>query len=262
MSIPLLSICMTAFRKEKWYGFYQSILNATTIDFELIIVSPHQSLPDELRQYTNIKHLQDFGPPMRCAQIAASLAEGEILNILPADDGLYLPNSIDEGLKDFFSLEPKNYYKNVLCVQYIEGQPGHKIRQPNEYYLLNYHAATRLNCIPNHYIGLNNGFIYRKYFRELGGWDCRYETCPLGLADLAIRIQRDGGNMALSELLLLDYDWYPADSGDHKPIFDAQTQYDEPLYHKLYDEEGYNKIKIPIENWKKSPAVWSRRTFH
>lgn len=258
MKIPELSIAITAFRKDKWYDFYQSILWATNRSFELIIVSPHETLPDALKQYDNIIHIQDRGAPMKCAQRAASVANGRILNILPADDGLYLPGSIDAGVDAL--LKMGGNLKDVVSVQYLEGPRGQKIRQPREYYQLNYHAATRLHCIPDSWIGLNNGFLYTNYFKQLGGWDCRYETAPLGLADLAIRIQRDKGNIVLVDIILLDYDWFPGDTGDHKPIFDAQTQHDEPLYQEYY-KDGLNNLPINIDlnNWQNADEIWNRR---
>lgn len=259
MSQTELSIAMTAFRREKWLKFYESILWSTKREFELIIVSPHHELPEELKQYNNIIHVQDKGSPMRCAQRAASLATGKVLNVLPADDGVYLPGAIDQGIDMLYSLGGK--LKDVVSVQYLEGPKGQKIRQPREYYQLNYHAATRLKCIPDQWIGLNNGFLYTEYFKLLGGWDCRYETAPMGLADLAIRIQRDKSNMMLADIMLLDYDWFPGDTGDHKPIFDAQTEHDEPLYQSIY-EDGLDKLSIEIANsfsWQNSPETWTRR---
>ena len=241
-----------------WLNIYNSILCATQRNFELIIVHPHNDIPNEILQYKNIKFFKDCGPPMRCAQIAATLAEGKVLNILPADDGVYLPNTIDQGIDALYKMGDN--YKNVVSVQYYEGLVGHKIKQPREYYQLNYHDATKLSCIPNGWIGFNNGFIYRKYFEELGGWDCRYETAPMGLADLAIRIQRDKGNIVLEDIMLLDYDWFPGDTGDHKPIFDAQIQRDQPFYQQIY-KNGYDNlpIKINIDNWKNSPKIWTRK---
>ncbi len=151
-------------------------------------------------------------------------------------------------------------YKNVAVCPYYEGPNGYsKVRQPREYYLLNYHDSTR-TCIPDSWYGFNKTILYRKFFEELGGWDCKYEACPMSLADLAIRAQRFGANVQFTNIPIIDCDWCPVDSGDHSQIFNAQTQFDQPLYKESFkDGIDHLPIKIDLMNWKSAPAFWHRR---
>ena len=258
MNKPELSILMAGFRAHKWKEVYDSILRSTKRTFEFVIVSPHETLPPELKQYGNIRHFQDFGSPMRAGQIAACMAQSDVWVYLMADDGVYLNDAIDNNVNLLYSMGDN--YKNVVVCPYFEGPNGYrKVYQPNEYYLINYHDASRAP-VPNNWIGFNNTIIYRKFFEELGGWDCKYETCPMGLVDLAIRAQRNGANAALTNVPIIDFDWCPGDSGDHGPIFYGQTQHDEPLYKETY-KNGMDclPIKIDMMNWKNAPSVWERR---
>jgi len=260
-SKPEISIPMAALRPHKWEIVYNSIKSSTNRSFELVIVSPEKKLPESLLQYNNIRHFQDFGSPMRAAQIAMILCESDIICGLMADDGEYLPGAIDRNVDLFLSMG--NDYKNVLVCKYLEGiNGGYKHYQPDAYYLLNYHDSTRIKNIPDNWLGMNNVIMYRKLFEELGGWNCEFEACPMGLADLAVRSNRYGANIQLNHEPIVDFDWfpYPGDCGDHGPIYFGQTEHDQPLYAEIYSKDLNDiPIKIDLMNWKKSPSVWKRR---
>ena len=256
---PELSVLMAGFRMEMWSKVYASILNATSRNFELVIVSPHETLPEGLRQYSNVKHYRDFGSVSRAAQLCGILAEGKVLFTLMADDGVFLPNSLDMGLDELYAMGDS--IKNIVVGKYLEGQAGsEKIHQPNEYYLLNYHEATRTN-IPDTFCGLNNGLIYREYFEQTGGYkSVEFEVAPLMLADWAIRAQADGANFKFLDLLFADFNWIPGDAEGHSEVAHAQVDSDEKVYKKMY-KKGYRQIPIKIDqnSWKQAPSKWARR---
>jgi hypothetical protein len=258
---PYISVILAGNRQEMWGKVYQSIQQSTKRDFELVIVSPHKNLPEELQSIDNIKHFFDKGSPSRAAQIACTLAEGKVLFVLMADDGILLPNALDVAVDKLSQVGES--FKNVIVGRYLEGPNGNfKTRQPPHYYYLNYHDATRTN-IPDNFLGLNNGVLYRQFFEYMGGYNCiDYEVCPLMLADFAIRAQAEGANFVLIDEILADYDWKPGATGDHNFIFDAQTQHDEPRYKEIYNNGIYNnKLEIVrnINSWKKSCPIWTRR---
>lgn len=52
----------------------------------------------------------------------------------------------------------------------------------------------------------------------------------------------------------------PSFSGDHGPIHFAQTEHDEDLFKKIWDDpENEERIVIDIDDWKNCPALWERR---
>ena len=64
MPKPELSLLMPGIRPERWKDVFESIYEGTKRSFELIIVSPYR-LPEELTKYKNIKHVTDWGNPVR-----------------------------------------------------------------------------------------------------------------------------------------------------------------------------------------------------
>ena len=75
-----LSICLPAHRTHLWENFYQSAISAVGDEFswELIFVGPNDP-PVQFSSRKNFKFLKDYGTPTRCAQIATSVAEGELM---------------------------------------------------------------------------------------------------------------------------------------------------------------------------------------
>ena len=99
------------------------------------------------------------------------------------------------------------------------------------------------------------------YFKELGGWDCRYEYINHSLHDLMFRVQADGGKLFDSETDATTCNHFVDKTGDHAPIYDAQTFFDKPQFDQIYSvpNAAQSRIKIPLDNWKQQPDVWERR---
>jgi hypothetical protein len=96
------------------------------------------------------------------------------------------------------------------------------------------------------------------YFRELGGFDCRWEHLNMNTHDLAFRAQRDGSKFHFSPNLVLTCDWNPGE-GDHVPVQMAYHANDAPLFREVYMQDQSERIKIDYQNWMKSDPVWKRR---
>ena len=75
-----------------------------------------------------------------------------------------------------------------------------------------------------------------KYFRKLGGFDCRWEHLNMNTHDLAFRAQRDGSKFHFSPNLVLTCDWNP-NEGDHIPVQAAYHANDAPLFQQVYRED-------------------------
>lgn len=262
MNKPTLSIILPSIRPYNLERLYSSILEATIDSFELIVVGPY-SLPRELEMYPNIKVFRDWGSPTRASQIGACLAEGKFLTWM-ADDGIYLPNSIDECISVLFEKEKAlaigeiNY--NIVSVKYIEGNTGSfsVSTQPDSFYKLN-NAYPKSKNIKNEAYILNAGFLSRELFELFGGWDCQFEACPMAHADLAARFQYNNYcNIILLDKYVLKCDHLSERNGDHGPIHDAQIFSDTTKYIKKWDSK-YINTHIDMSNWKDSPAIWERR---
>lgn len=263
MNKPTLSIILPSIRPYNLERLYNSILEATTNTFELIVVGPY-SLPRELEMYPNIKVFRDWGTPTRASQIGACLAEGKYIT-WAADDGVYLPDSIDKCIEKLHELEKEEIAQpaySCISAKYLEGNEGSfsVTNQPDSYYKLrNAYPVTPL--IAEGWNILNVGFMSRQLFEDFGGWNCEYEACPMAHADLAARLQYMGVKIELVDIKVLKCEHMPGRSGDHGPICDAQTTHDTEVYIRNMSDKDYFRCDsdVGMSNWKESPAIWERR---
>lgn len=241
-----LSIILPGIRTNGWAPAYHS--TNINVPFEFIIVSPYP-LPSELN-FENVKHVQDYGSPVRCANIGLSLCEGEIVTWM-ADDAIYLPGMLQKTV-DMLTAMPDNL-KNVVLFSYSEGSPN--LNDISYYKLCN--AYPRVRHVQDHWWIFNATVMKTEYLRQLGGWDSQFETPALSHADLAVRAQKDGCvTYFLHEIVAHVTHGHP----DHKPIEHGHVQHDVPLYVAIHnDPNNDGRINIDVNNWKNSPAVWSRR---
>ncbi len=255
MNKPEISIILPGIRRENWDKVFDSIQNSINRSFELIICGPYP-LTDKLQNLTNVKYVKDFGSPSRASNIAAELCEGKLITWI-GDDAVLLPDSLDKNIDLLYSMEYND--KNVVVAKYFEGRSGaYKPLQPDEYFKINGADCTRSQFIPNDWWIFNVAIMYRKFFEELGGWDCIFEHLAMANIDIAVRAQFLGANVKMSSHPLLDCDHGQA---DHMPIEIGQITHDEPLFQSRYRDPNWsnNKMKLYIDNWKNVPAIWTRR---
>lgn len=246
---PKLSIIVPGIRVNNWEEMYNSICASTSRPFELILVSPYD-LPPSLQSKANIKHIKDFGSPVRCSNIGLEVAEGELLT-WNADDGTFLPEMIDKAIDSFEAMPP--HPKNVLITKYMEGE---RKLQPDDYFKLRQAYPPVQAAHPDWWI-FNLVITSTKYFKALGGWDCQFETLAFSHADLAIRAQRDGCPIKVFEAPIV---FNTHGHADHVPVERAHVDHDDPLYRQIHnDPSNDNRIVIPLDNWRKAESVWRRR---
>jgi hypothetical protein len=75
------------------------------------------------------------------------------------------------------------------------------------------------------------------------------------------RVQADGGILYDSQTDATTVNHYIDDTGDHKPIYDAQTFFDKPQFDEIYaiPNAAAARIKIDLDNWMQQPPIWTRR---
>jgi len=244
-----LSIVLPGIRQRNWKSLYDSV--STSIgdySFEMIIVGPG-SKPLDLEGIDNFHFIEDYGAPARSAQIGVAQASGKYMT-WASDDGVFLPNALKEAI-DLLSTKNRN---DVIIMRYSEGGNS----QGEEYWTAWTHADLRLNGVPQHYKCAPVGLYHLDYFKEIGGWDCRYEHLNMCCHDLAFRVQNDGGELFLAPLEILQCTW-DVHSEEWAPIGRAYHENDLPLWNSMYTQDQSQRIKIDYNNWKTSPARWTKR---
>ena len=252
----MLSLIMPGISPHNWVAVYNSIEDSTKREFELIIISPYE-LPDVLKYMPNVKYIQDWGNPNRCQQLGLLIAQGDVVGA-HADDALYYPGRLDIVLDAFYD-NPS--YKKAVGAKYLEGT-GHteKVHQPDDYYKLNLSEWTSSPQFSNDWWLFNIIFMNTSYLRELGGWDCSYETPFYGHTDLAVRAQYDGAEVTMLDLDLTNASHMPERTGDHAPVHDAHMEHDYPMFKNKYANTISSILpQIGIYNCYDAPEVWSRR---
>jgi len=252
-----VSVLMPAIRTYNWLMMYGSLLNSCKRhSFELVLISPFD-LPDNMKHLDNVKLIKDYGPPTRAAQIGTFECEGRLMYHC-VDDAIFLPDSIDIGI-DFYDQQCGS--KDVVNMRYREGANFSGQTLPPGFWMAWSHNELRLPGIPQHYkISLHHMFSL-EYFRELGGWDCQFEYINHPLHDLMFRVQADGGTLYDLPVDATTCNHYVDKTGDHAPIYDAQTYFDKPKFDDMYSDldAAASRIHLDIDNWKEADEVWDRR---
>ena len=141
-----VSICMPAHRAHLWDEFYESAAKAVgPYSWEMILVGPNGP-SESLSKKPNFKFFRDYGHPARCAQIATTLAEGELM-MWGSDDGIWQPDSIRECI----NLHKQHDEKDVIIIRYSEGRGFSGKMPPDDYWKPWTHPDQRLPGIPKEF---------------------------------------------------------------------------------------------------------------
>lgn len=253
---PFLSIIMPAVRVNNWVRIFDSILGAWGGEFELIIIS-HRPLPLELQKIEQVVYIYDEGCPTRKTQLGLIATRGEYVTYF-VDDGIYLPNKLNE-------LYQETAFADPIALKYGESVDGNShlpIMESDEYYKFHYHSVLHLPGIPSLDCKVLSFAIFPTHMlKGIGGFDCRFEHIAMAETDLSVRLENQGIKVGISREVMLHLTWEPGDAGAHAGVNHAQMDHDLPLFLDMYkDDANKGREIIDIENWKDSPAVWTRRT--
>lgn len=250
----MLSVILPGIRTEGWIPFYRSLMESYDDEFELIIIGPKSS--PEIAKYKNIRFIEDWGPPMRAMQKGAVEAKGEYIT-WGADDGIFLPDALNRCVR----IMKQGGEKRAITGRWFEHTiDGWHTMMPEAYHTLNCVGQIKSPYFENHWKIFCWAFMKTSYFMYLGGWDCRFQTCPPGQIDLGVRAMRDGCDHIFVDFPVIRCSHQPGASGDHGPIHQAQTYEDEPIFRQMYhDPDCVNRIRIDPQNWTTAPAKWKKR---
>lgn len=245
-----LSILIPGIRTQNWERLIKSFDESIPgLSWEAIFIGPYE-LPLLLQTRKNIKYIKDWGSPNRCQQIGLQLVEGDYLTWI-ADDGVMLPGTVEKAIE---LVTPTN----MIAAKYYEGEGSDHIMEDPNYYKMGYHGA--FNGLPQYkdYIIANTGILKTATVIEHGGWDAEnFEATAIAHMDFAIRLQNAGIKIQLYDKPMYRCSHMPGISGDHGPIFYAQTQNDEPKLTNIHNREA--KRVVWLDNWKSAPPIWTRR---
>lgn len=289
-----LSIIMPGLTPQEWTRVCKSVDEAAKkISWEMIIVGPNEPEP-ELMTRTNIRYVKSLGSPTRCIQEAQTYAQGEY-SCHSVEDCSYVPDAFDKCF-DIFDSKSRDL-KYMLCGKYLEGvstdkthlfpkkhrkhrTPGHiphflggfytasdiRIYGDPAQWKLHYHPVQRGKFIPQDWNVIHLGVFKTEYFRNLGGLDCRFQCQAMAHCDLAVRAQRDGATIGLTDDFFMYIDntigMPTVRDAAHGPVVYGQIENDQPLYASIYNSpDSLQRININYNNWKDAPEVWVRRKF-
>ena len=267
-----LSIFLAGYRIQNWNALYDSIPNVTTLppsDYEIIFVGPYPP-PPELADKENVVFIKDLGCPSRCYQRGLIACKGEYV-IPAADDGVFNSGlAIDKA----FEIMPK-HEKGLVSFSFVEGATesqrifGTGCNKKYRRVVNNMKRGEPMNfnlgeCpslsayAPAHYKIIMIALIRKDFFKEVGGWDCRFEHVGVGSSDLSIRLQNAGAKVVLGgNLMDLTQEFR---TPDHVPI-EKCNAHDMTTLSSIYSDTSVERTTIDIDNWKLVPDVWHRRNF-
>ena len=267
-----ISVIVPTIRKYLWNNFYKNLENSLHADFELIFVTPHKELTEELKDKKNIKLITDYGSANRCQQIALCNATGKYVR-WASDDETFFENKLDRVL-DFYE-KNKSSEKDVVLFKFYEGERNGEgvlhtsgrteMSNWEQYYRMKkacpwLEYAFNIGTVSPDYWIFNTALMNTEYLKSLGGFDTDFETTFVAHTDLGIRAQNNNSRILLFDEPVTHCTHMPGTSGDHAPIHYAQILHDEPLLKSIYfDKKSKNRIKIDLNNWKNSASVWKRR---
>ena len=252
MTNIITSILMPAIRRERWENVYQSIVKSTNRSFELIIIGPYAP-SESLLNRANIKYIKDFGNPVRASQIGSLIAEGKYL-FWVSDDGTFQEGALDKLIDNLDERENQSV-QDVVVANYKEGGQAQsdEIMKVTRAYPPSPHISSE-------WYHFNVALMHTQFFHDIGGYDCEFEALPMAYADIAIRCQRAGADVAFINEVIVDCTHMPGTTGDHAPIHYAHLQHDMPRYQMIYNDSScLERVELDLQNWKESPKIWSRR---
>lgn len=257
-----LSVIVPSIRMGNLKRLYDSVGKSFSGSFEFIIITPYD-VPKTLQEKTNIKIIKDFGSPVRCMQIGLINCTGDYIT-WAADDGFYLDGSLDIAFNKIKEVGENH----VVIGKYYEGgeglsvvnMPQSHVMNSSNYYKVNFHDSSRSKFISDDCFMIMVGIVSRKVLFDIGGWDCRFEVCPMAFVDQSVRLFNYGCTFSFQNETMFRCGHMPGHEGDHGPVHDGQVLCDQPLFQQIYgNPESKDRKIINIDNWKESPEKWTRR---
>lgn len=246
-----LSVFLPSIRShllETWYKTLSESCNRH--DFEVVFCGPFP-IPQSLSDRPNVKWIQDYGSPTRCAQRALLACTGECV-YHTTDDCLYYPGVLSDEIDGL-------NYSDIVAIRYREGQNHSGTELDKSYWFAGPSYGGFRNVNPNWMIGVHF-LAHRDLILKFGGFDCEFQYLNHATHSLLFSIQANYPvKCRVSKKEGSSASWEPERTGSHEPIHEAQVSYDSKLFiDRWHFNNGANYI-VDKDNWKKQPDVWNLR---
>lgn len=251
-----LSLLLPGIRTNHWVKTYETAKQSCgKYNWEIIIAGPFFP-PPELN-LPNVKFIKTFSCPSTACQMAATLAEGDLILNIP-DDAIFTDRGFEMSVDLFNAVRE---YKTIVNVRITEGHNYGGGHLPDHYWSVNNHPTLRQPGIPRNYRVSLGHMMDAKYFKEMGGFDCGYEYPNFNSHDLMFRCQYDGCKIYDSPTDVMLCNWYTNRAVDHGAIEDAYEDDLRRFTTKYADPNALNPdtVRIPFDNWKQYSDPWKRR---
>ncbi len=245
-----ISIVCPGIRAENWEKIYQELTRELD-SFEFIIVGP--TIPSEtLLKNSNVTYIECYGHPTYCVQIASYIAAGKLFTWLSDDITIYT-----NGLKELIAQFDLTINRNdEFVVRYVEIPQHGSPNMPDAYWTAHFHASLRLSGIPITRHIAPVGLLTLSRFKQLGGFDCRFNHINMSCIDLSLRIQQDGNQVIIPDITTYKCMW--ASPQDQIFLVNIYNTIDYPVFYSIY-ENPTNRITIDYSNWIYEAPIWKAR---
>ena len=245
-----LSILIPSIRTNRWETLLASIESVCKRHtWQVVFIGPFAHQPS-LDKYQNVKFIEDFGSPSRAIQKGMLYIDSDLV-FVTVDDCILYEDSLDLALDQYHAECGR---QDVLLMRYKEG--GY-VYTPGDY-RAGHHQALRIPNVNPDWLVAPQFLMNQHYFKELGGFDCRYEYNNEPVHDFMFRLQMLGNKIVPSNTHVTESTHYPGCTGDHRPIHESQLYHDYPIFVDIYTN-GKVQMFIDYDNWKNTPEVWTRR---
>lgn len=252
-----VSVLIPGIRTHNWQTVIDTLrTSCSRHSFEVVFSGPFDP-PPTVAVLPNVKYFKTYACPSVAGQLGSKLCDAKLL-LHSVDDAHFIPDAVNKAI-DLYNARCSR--KDAVNMRYTEDANFSGKTSPPEYWFAHHHVPLRLPGIPANYRLALHFLIDLSYFRELGGFDCRYEYMNLNLHDLMFRLQYDGGVVYDSPTDITNCDHFCGRSGDHAPIHDAYGS-DIGIFNSFYGNPNAlhpGMVRIDFDNWRQQPEIWQRR---
>lgn len=252
-----LSIVVPSIRTHLLEDWYKSAEAAcANHSWELVLTSPFEP-PASIVNRENVIFFPDYANPSAVSQKAFLRAHGKLI-FLTTDDGYFMDNCLDMAVDSWLSI---NDDKIITNMRYREGENYGGGPMPDAYWYPWSHGPLQLPGVKRSWFIAPQFMMSRQALLDLGGIDCQFEYSNYGIHDMTFRAQAQGFRIFQSPKEVLCANHFPDDTVDHKPIYEAQTFYDLPIFQKMYSDPdaAFKRGNIDLYNWRNYDKIWERR---
>ena len=246
-----ITIIVPSIRTHLWERFLNSIpYSCKKYSFIVIFVGPFYD--KIISNLAHVEYIESYATPTNCFQVGTQAADTKLI-LHTSDDSVFYEDAIDKCIDQFYLMNDKS----VLNCRYREGTNFGQYEFPMAYWK----AGTYPNVYGQKYVNPNwnlslQQILYKDFFFQMGGFDCRFEFSNHAHADFAFRVQNYYGLVSHSNCEIANLEHLSDYNIDHKPVQDAQEGPDTILFNEIWNNE---QERFTISYDTLTNNYWTRR---